>query len=87
MTTKRKEVERRVKEVGKYIVENRCTVRECAEVIGVSKSTIHKDIRDLNRLMEVDRYLYDEVEEVMKTNLEERSMRGGIATKKKHGKI
>ena len=84
MTTQQDKIERRVVEVGRYIVENKCTVRECAEKIGVSKSTIHNDVRNPYRLREIDSQLYNQVEEVLETNLNERNIRGGLATKKRY---
>ena len=37
--------ERAVK-TGEYIVEHQCTVREAAKELGISKSTVHKDVTE-----------------------------------------
>lgn len=75
----------RVIETARYIVETRCTVRQAAKHLGVSKSTVHKDMTC--RLKEMDGLLYDEVESIMQFNKSERHIRGGLATKKKYEQI
>ena len=40
----RQHIEERTVELGKYIVEKKCTVREAAKKFGISKSTVHKDV-------------------------------------------
>ena len=42
----------RVINEGKYIIETNDTVREIAKVFNVSKSTVHKDLKE--RLLEID---------------------------------
>ena len=39
------EVQRRVTAAAKYVIKTGATVRACAEAFGVSKTTIHKDMR------------------------------------------
>ena len=36
--------ELRLKEMALYVIETGCTVRDAANVFGVSKSTVHKDL-------------------------------------------
>ena len=76
---KKKEIEKRVINEAKYIVESKQTVRQTAEVFKVSKSTVHKDVAI--RLKYIDLKLYDEVKQVLKTNGDEKYRRGGKATK------
>ena len=71
----------RCEAVGRYIAETGDTVRGAAKVFGVSKSTIHKDTRALKN---VKYTLYCRVAEVLKTNKQERHIRGGIATRDKY---
>lgn len=71
--------ERAVKE-GEYIVENGATVRECAKVFGVGKSTVHSDVT--KKLRSIDAGLADEVKRVLDVNLSQRHLRGGDSTKK-----
>ena len=42
--------------LGKYIAETGATVRQCATIYNVSKSTVHTDVT--RRLSRVDRSLY-----------------------------
>jgi putative DeoR family transcriptional regulator (stage III sporulation protein D) len=72
----------RVISVAYYTIETGATVRETAKVFGVGKSTIHKDLTD--RLLKIDKVLYEKVKEVLKTNKEERHLRGGEATRQKY---
>lgn len=78
----KKNVEERAVELGKYIAENRATVRQAAEVFSVSKSTVHIDVT--RRLSEIAPILAGEVYEVLQENKAERHIRGGLATKNKY---
>ena len=75
-------IEERVRRNGEYIVTTGCTVRECAHILGTSKSTVHKDVTE--RLKEIDKRLFELVREVLDKNLSERHIRGGMATKSKY---
>ena len=66
----------------RYIIEKGATVRQTAKVFLSSKSTVHKDVSE--RLLYIDKRLYNEVKKVLETNLKERHIRGGIATKNKY---
>ena len=65
-----------------YIIEHEATVRKCASVFSVSKSTVHKDIT--TKLFYINKHLYDEVKQVLEKNKSERHLRGGEATKMKY---
>ena len=65
-----------------YIIENRATVRAAARKFGISKSTVHKDIRD--RLPAFNRPLYLQVKAVLDENKAQRHIRGGLATREKY---
>ncbi|MBQ4128739.1 MAG: sporulation transcriptional regulator SpoIIID [Ruminococcus sp.] len=75
-------VEERAVQLGQYIAKNGATVRLAAKKYNVSKSTVHKDVSE--RLKQINMALYKEVRKVLDTNKEERHIRGGIATKKKY---
>lgn len=77
-------IEERCQIIGRYIIENQCTVRAAAERFYISKSTVHKDVSE--RLIYYNRRLYDEVQEVLAQNKSERHIRGGEATKRKYQK-
>ena len=68
--------------LAEYIIESGCTVRECAKIFKVSKSTVHKDVTD--RLREISPSLFAQVTPVLQKNKEERHIRGGEATKRKY---
>lgn len=76
-----KKIISRVIEEGKYMIETGKTVREMAGVFGISKSTIHKDLRD--RLLEVDVDLYNRVSIVLQYHTDIRHIRGGESTRQK----
>lgn len=75
-------IEERIIKCAEYIVETGCTVRACSAHFNVSKSTVHKDVSE--RLKFVDKELYEEVRNVLNKNLNERHIRGGMATKEKY---
>ena len=76
------DIERRVRDLAVYIIENSATVRGAAKHFGVSKSTVHKDLTD--RLRDIDRSLYTQVRTVLERNKAERHLRGGEATRRKY---
>ena len=78
----RSEVQKRVTAAAKYILKTGATVRACAEAFGVSKTTIHKDMRE--RLPAVNPAMARRVDAILKKNKEERHIRGGQATKEKY---
>jgi len=78
-------IEERAVEISHYIVANRATVRSAAQYYRISKSTVHKDVT--RRIREVDPVLAAQVGEVLRHNMEERHIRGGMATRRKYAKI
>ena len=78
----REDVQRRVLQAAEYVLETGATVRACAARIGVSKTTIHKDMR--HRLPGINPEMGREVDAVLRKNLQERHLRGGEATRKKY---
>lgn len=75
-------IEERVVELARYIIENKATVRAAAKRYGISKSTVHKDLAE--RLPTMNRALYRQVKAVLEENKAERHIRGGIATRRKY---
>lgn len=72
----------RVLEEATYIIDTKKTLREIAKVFGVSKSTVHKDLKD--RLKEIDISLHKEVLSILSLHKEIRHLRGGESTRKKY---
>lgn len=63
----------------RHILKYKCTVRETAKHMKVSKSTVHNDLTD--RLPKIDPQLASEVHGVLMANKAERHIRGGEATR------
>ena len=72
---------KRVINEGEFMVRTGKTVREIAKVFGLSKSTIHKDLRE--RLLEVDVDLYKKVSSILQEHIDIRHIRGGESTRLK----
>lgn len=68
--------------LGRYIIEEKSTVRAAAVKFGVSKSTVHKDVS--HRLAKIDPIMHKEVAKILSVNKSERHIRGGNATKQKY---
>lgn len=75
-------VETRVTRLGEYIAQNGATVRTTAQKFGISKSTVHHDVSQ--KLKYIDMSLYKDVKKVLEINKAQRHIRGGMATKKKY---
>ena len=77
-------IDKRACRLALYVIETGCTVRAAAKQFGISKSTVHKDLSQ--RLPKCNRILYEKVRKVLDKNLNERHIRGGMATKFKYRK-
>ena len=75
-------IEDRVLEEAKYLIKTGDTVRGAAKVFGLGKSTVHKDVTE--RLKKIDMEMYKKIKVVLEKNLAERHIRGGEATRKKY---
>ena len=75
-------IEQRVLEIGNYIIESGSTVRQTAQVFGVSKSTVHKDVTE--RLPQLNELIAARVRDILDNNKAERHLRGGEATRQKY---
>lgn len=73
-----KYIEDRIINESKYIIDTKDTIRNIAKKFNVSKSTVHKDLRE--RLIKIDSKMYSEVSNILKYHLEIRHIRGGNAT-------
>lgn len=74
----------RVMTEANYIINTGKTIRDIANVFKVSKSTVHKDLHE--RLLEIDKNKYEEVDKILKYHMEIRHLRGGESTKMKYAK-
>ena len=76
------DITKRVILEAEYMIETGKTLREIAKVFGVSKSTVHKDLKD--RLKSIDNGLYLEIQKILKYHTDIRHIKGGESTKKKY---
>ena len=76
------ELKSRILREAEHIANTQDTVRKTAKLMGISKSTVHKDVTQ--RLRYIDSSLYREVREILEHNKAERHIRGGLATKLKY---
>ena len=75
-------IEERAIEAANYIVDTRATVRQTADKMGISKSTVHKDITE--RLVRIRPMMASNSRVVLDANKAERHIRGGLATREKY---
>lgn len=75
-------IEERILSIADYTVSHNSTVRETAKKFGISKSTVHKDLRE--RLPQINAGLSEAVNKILDFNKSERHIRGGLATKHKY---
>ena len=75
-------IEERAIKCAEYIVETGATVRACSAHFSISKSTVHKDVSE--RLKYINIELYEKIRKILDLNLSERHIRGGIATREKY---
>ncbi|MEA1959844.1 MAG: sporulation transcriptional regulator SpoIIID [Bacillota bacterium] len=78
-------IRKRAVMVANHILETNDTVRQTAEVFGISKSTIHKDVSE--RLPRIDKEMAEKVKGVLDQNKAERHIRGGEATRQKYAQL
>lgn len=78
-------IERRVLETADHIIATGTTVRGAAQVFGISKSTVHKDMTE--RLPELSPEKAEKVGKVLGENLAQRHIRGGNATREKFRRL
>ena len=75
-------LEKRVRSLAIYMIENKSTIRSAARYFSISKSTVHKDITE--RLEKINPTLAKETKDILLENKMERHIRGGIATRQKY---
>ena len=72
-------INNRVIKEADYIIETNKTIREVANTFGVSKSTVHNDIR--KKLIEIDKKMYEKVSSIMEFHTNIKHIKGGESTK------
>lgn len=79
------DITHRVINEAKHIIKTGDTIRETAKVFYVSKSTVHKDLKE--RLKQIDHNLYLEITKILDYHTSIRHIKGGESTRKKYLKI
>ena len=69
----------RVIQEARLFLGKKSTIRDVAKRVGMSKSTVHKDLKE--KLVLIDKNLYFEVLVLLNFNKKIRHLRGGEATK------
>lgn len=75
-------IRKRAVRIAQHILQTSNTVRQTAEIFGISKSTVHKDVAE--RLPRINREMADQVRFILERNKAERHIRGGEATRQKY---
>ncbi len=78
-------IEERCILIGQYIADTGATVRSAAQHFGMSKSSVHKDMKQ--RLPQLNPTLAAQVKAVLSYNKAVRHLRGGAATRRKYREI
>ena len=81
----KKEIICRVEEISDYILETKETIRQTAKKYNISKSTVHKDVKE--RLKEIDLKKYNQIRLILNDHIETRHILGGQSTKLKYEKL
>ena len=76
---------KRIKKESNYVLKYNMTIRQVAKIVNISKSTVHKDLHE--RLYEIDRNLFKQIDNILKEHIKIRHINGGKATKLKYEKI
>ena len=72
-------IKERVINVANYIIESKDTIRNTATIFNVSKSTIHKDMKE--RLPNIDKFKYSLIKKIMYEHIMTRHLKGGESTR------
>ncbi|MFI3329198.1 MAG: sporulation transcriptional regulator SpoIIID [bacterium] len=76
------ELNNRAVNMAEIMIKDKLTVRQVAQIVGVSKSTVHKDLKERLRL--ANYLLYEQVCDLLQYNKNIRHIRGGESTKLKY---
>ena len=75
-----KNIIKRVNDISDYIIGTKNTIRDTAKIFKVSKSTVHKDLKE--RLLEIDELKYQKIKKIMDNHIETRHLKGGESTRR-----
>ena len=75
-------IKERVLAEANYMINTEKTIRNIAKMFNVSKSTVHKDLKDRLKIINLNQY--KEVQKIIKKHTDTRHIKGGESTKKKY---
>lgn len=78
--SKQEEIEKRAEATAYFIINTKCTIRQCASHFKCSKSTVFKDLTKI--LPNTNLTLYNKVRDILNYNKNIRNIRCGNSTKK-----
>ena len=78
-------IKKRIIDEAHYMINTKKTVREIAKIFNISKSTIHNDLHE--KLKYINLELYNEIKSILNYHKKIRHIRGGQSTKKKYEKL
>lgn len=78
-------IKKRIIEEANYIIKHNATLRETAKHFKLGKSTIHKDMNERLKNINIDLYL--EIKDIMTEHIKTKHLKGGEATKKRYKSI
>ncbi len=70
---------KRVNDIADHIINTKDTIRKTAKIFGISKSTVHKDLKE--RLYTININKYNQIKKIMNDHIETRHIKGGESTK------
>lgn len=79
------DIEKRTIEEADYMIKKDKTIRQIAKKFKVSKSTVHKDLKE--RLKKLNLNLHTKVQNIILIHIKTRHIKGGKSTKKKYQKL
>ncbi len=80
----KEDINKRVIEEAKHVIDTKDTIRKTAEKFNVSKSTVHNDLS--KRLERIDKNIAESINEIFKNHDKDKHIRGGQSTKEKYKK-
>lgn len=75
-------IKKRTVEEANYMILTNDTIRQIAKKFNISKSTVHKDLQD--RLKQIDILLYKKIKKILTYHKKIRHIKGGEQTRKKY---
>ena len=75
-----KNIIQRVNNIANHIIKTNDTIRLAAKKFNISKSTVHKDLKE--RLLTIDINKYRKIQQIMQKHIEIRHIKGGESTRK-----